>query len=578
MSYRSYYLYQKYQSINGSTPMPVYPMEYSYDGEGTMQPVVKSENDVACGYVPPTEPMYQWVVVQGEYICEGYTKYEKMRRQVSYDGGFSWENLDEYTKGNFLQGNSPDCGYIPPSEPIYRTVSGSPYCDGYDKKEDIYNQVSYDNGSTWQNVSSSTTVIEYNSEDCGYVPPSEPIYRWVGTGEYICLSGTSYESQYLTIESLEDNNAIYFRNRNSVAKTISASTDGGNTWTAYTSSSSGSGTTIATLNSGQKVLLKGVNSTYYGNGNYNHFMTSKKSNVYGNIMSLISGDSFVNATVLTDDYALSGLFYSAYRLISAENLVLPATTLTEYCYMDMFKSCDKLIKTPKLPATTLTDYCYKHMFYACTSLTTSPVLPATTLGKYCYEGMFINCWSLTTAPDLPATTLAEGCYYYMFGVCTSLNTVPSILPATTLAERCYERMFGDCTSLTTAPVLPATTLANECYLMMFHNTSLTTAPALPATTLAEACYFNMFYDCTSLTTVPSLPATTLVKQCYQNMFCNCSSLNYIKCLATDISAYKCTESWVDGVPSSGTFVKASSMNNWTTGVNGIPTGWTVQNA
>ena len=167
--------------------MPVYPMEYSYDGEGTMQPVVKSENDVACGYVPPTEPMYQWVVVQGEYICEGYTKYEKLREQVSYDGGFSWENLDEYTKGNFLQGNSPDCGYVPPVDAQYRTVSGSPYCDGYDKKEDLYYQVSYDSGATWSDVSSSTTVIEYNSHDCGYV---EPQYRWVGTGEYICLDDT----------------------------------------------------------------------------------------------------------------------------------------------------------------------------------------------------------------------------------------------------------------------------------------------------------------------------------------------------------------------------------------------------
>lgn len=127
MSYRSYYLYQKYQSVNGSTPVPSYPMEYSYDGEGTMQPVVKSENDVACGYVPSTEPMYQWVVVQGEYICEGYTKYEKLRRQVSYDGGFSWENLDEYMRGNFIQADSTDCGYLPPSEPIYRWVETGEY-------------------------------------------------------------------------------------------------------------------------------------------------------------------------------------------------------------------------------------------------------------------------------------------------------------------------------------------------------------------------------------------------------------------------------------------------------------------
>lgn len=185
MSYRSYYLYQKYQSVNGSTPVPSYPMEYSYDGDGTMQPVVKSENDVACGYVPSTEPMYQWIVVQGEYICEGYTKYEKLRRQVSYDGGFSWENLDEYMRGNFMQADSTDCGYIPPSEPIYRWVTTGGYiCSGTTKCQEEKEQVSYNNGSTWSDTGNyrAGTVIEYNSPECGY-----PIYRWVPTTGVMCV-------------------------------------------------------------------------------------------------------------------------------------------------------------------------------------------------------------------------------------------------------------------------------------------------------------------------------------------------------------------------------------------------------
>ena len=62
------------------------------------------------------------------------------------------------------------------------------------------------------------------------------------------------------------------------------------------------------------------------------------------------------------------------------------------------------------------------------------------------------------------------------------------------------------------------------------------------------------------------------------MFNGCTSLNYIKCLATDISTFNCTSNWVNGVASTGTFVKASSMTSWTTGVKGIPSGWTVQDA
>jgi hypothetical protein len=88
----------------------------------------------------------------------------------------------------------------------------------------------------------------------------------------------------------------------------------------------------------------------------------------------------------------------------------------------------------------------------------------------------------------------------------------------------------------------------------------------------------MFDGCSSLTTAPELPATTLAEDCYNYMFTGCTSLNYIKCLATDISAGGCTYNWVRDVASSGTFVKNASMSSWTTGNNGIPTNWTVQDA
>lgn len=287
----------------------------------------------------------------------------------------------------------------------------------------------------------------------------------------------SYDTQYLTIESTSNNNTIYLKASYSyIAKTISASTDNGSTWTAYTSSTAG--TTIARLNAGDKVLLKGENSTYASalgafSKRFNYFTSTGQFNAYGNMMSLISGDSFENADTLTANYTFAGLFSGCTGLISAENLVLPATTLTYNCYREMFA----------------------------------------------------DCTSLTIAPKLPATTLAQYCYYYMFRGCTSI----------------------------------------------------TVAPELPATTLAAECYCGMFYGCTSLTTAPELPATTLVSDCYKTMFYGCTSLNYITCLATDISATHCTGGWVDGVASSGTFVKAASMSSWTTGRDGIPSGWTVQN-
>ena len=195
------------------------------------------------------------------------------------------------------------------------------------------------------------------------------------------------------------------------------------------------------------------------------------------------------------------------------------------------------------------NHCFYSLFDGCTSLVSvnKNMLPATTLTNYCYNAMFSNCISLTTAPALPATILANGCYNSMFQRCSNLTTAPE-LPATTLAQYCYKGMFNGCTSLTTAPELPSTTLANY-------------------------CYNSMFQGCTSLTTAPELPANTLTKSCYGGMFSGCTKLNYIKCLATDISAANCTSNWVNGVAATGIFERDVTNNSWTTGVNGIPTGW-----
>ena len=259
-----------------------------------------------------------------------------------------------------------------------------------------------------------------------------------------------YNAQYLTIESLEDNNTISLVTTNTATtRTISASTDNGATWTAYTSTTGGR--QIASLNTGQKVLLKGLNTQYATtitsrSQKNNYFTSAGQFNVYGNIMSLVSGDSFDNADTLTATYTFGGLFSGCTGLIYAENLILPATTLT--------------------------DYCYKYMFYGCTNLTTAPELPATTLASHSYDSMFDGCTNLTTAPELPATTLTD------------------------------------------------------------------------------YCYINMFY--------------------------NCTNLNYIKCLATTFGNLS-VSNWVSGVASTGTFVKAASMNDWAYGGGGIPEGWTVEN-
>lgn len=167
-------------------------------------------------------------------------------------------------------------------------------------------------------------------------------------------------------------------------------------------------------------------------------------------------------------------------------------------------------------------------------------------------------------------------FFATFSGCNIVNASNLILPATTLSKHCYEFMLDDCYLLTGAPTLPATTLADYCYYGLFdHCLSLTNAPALPATTLANHCYNGMFMY-TNIKTAPLLPATTLADYCYYLMFFEASQLNYVKCLATDISATSCTTRWLDGVASSGTFVKDANTT-WPSGYSGIPANWTTQN-
>lgn len=243
----------------------------------------------------------------------------------------------------------------------------------------------------------------------------------------------------------------------------------------------------------------------------------------------ISGGTFSS----TSYFNVMGNLYSLTHGSDFENI----TTVGMNENIGTFRDCKVVsAKNLSLPAQSVGGQTYRAMFSGCTSLVEAPELPATTIGNYCYMEMFRGCTSLTTAPELPATTLGEACYQSMFKGCTSLTTAPSILPATTLARQCYggayvqNGMFADCTSLTTAPVLPA----------------------------LDANYYA----------------------CYGHMFDGCSSLNYIKVLATSTySGWGDTfTEWVNGVASTGTFVKNASMTSLPTGTSGIPANWAVVDA
>jgi hypothetical protein len=145
----------------------------------------------------------------------------------------------------------------------------------------------------------------------------------------------------------------------------------------------------------------------------------------GNIMSLAYSDDFVGNNQLPENMGtyFQGVFENS-GIVSAENLILPVTTLSISCYNGMFQDCTSLVTAPKLPATTLAVNCYSQMFLNCISLTTAPELPALQLENNCYGRMFEGCTSLTTEAVVPdsVTPVASSYCGSMYCGCPIMQT------------------------------------------------------------------------------------------------------------------------------------------------------------
>ena len=171
-----------------------------------LQQQINSLMATVSGCCQTHEDVYRWLTIIGEYLCDGTTKYEKQKYQVSHDGGITWEDVTpiQYQKGQLIESDSEDCGYAPQPQYRWQRADTSDYmCNGTSKYYKEYYEVSYDGGQTWQKAVPEQTkigdLIESNSSDCGYVTPQ---YRWyTSQDEYICSGTTKYEKQYYQVSN-----------------------------------------------------------------------------------------------------------------------------------------------------------------------------------------------------------------------------------------------------------------------------------------------------------------------------------------------------------------------------------------
>ena len=104
---------------------------------------------------------------------------------------------------------------------------------------------------------------------------------------------------------------------------------------------------------------------------YINIRPSMKTEIFGNVMSLLKGkDNLEGADALEAKNTFYGLFAGAENIVNDADrlLVLPATTLQEGCYDNMFSGCKGIEKAPELPAPKLEKDCYREMFEGCVNL------------------------------------------------------------------------------------------------------------------------------------------------------------------------------------------------------------------
>lgn len=402
---------------------------------------------------------------------------------------------------------------------------------------------------------------------------------------------------YLTFEAIESGTftfTIPTHVNSSRATSVSYSLDNGNTWITTQIQSSPSAAvviTTPTVASGDTVMWKGIAKGWNGLSNYSTenastFSSTCKFNVYGELMSMLKGANFMTDKTLEGYYNFLGMFYQS-KVVDASELIFPdATDLPQRMYGGMFKNCTDLIYGPRqimsedtvlirerefiemfrgctsmisgpehLYGTTTYIGAFQQMFDGCTNLITAPELHQITLGGYGYYQMFRDCKSLTVAPTIVATTFPLTYGYHcanMFHRCSALTTADFVLQPSAIGDRTYQEMFRDCSNLVTGPTVNATSASgvNSLYAMFLGDTKLE--------------YSSPF----------ELKIGTLVDYCYSHLFYNCKKINNVKLLATDVSATNCLQNWMYGVATGGTLTATAGLN-LPTGVNGVPTSWTL---
>lgn len=118
----------------------------------------------------------------------------------------------------------------------------------------------------------------------------------------------------------------------------------------------------------------------------------------------------------------TGTIEAGGNIMSLLDATVQRNTIGSFAFTNLFKGCGKLTKAPRLPATSISERCYMGMFEE-TGITEAPALPAASVIKGSYQNMFKNCLNLEKAPKLLATRVNWVGYQEMFYGCKKIKEV-----------------------------------------------------------------------------------------------------------------------------------------------------------
>ena len=160
------------------------------------------------------------------------------------------------------------------------------------------------------------------------------------------------------------------------------------------------------LSSGITAGARGSTRAVADGAKYINIKPAMKTEIYGNVMSMLEGDFFDDDCVIDADYAFYGLFAGAEKLVNNpfRHIELPAYELTDGCFQAMFYGCKGLQRAPDLVADELMDYCYKEMFAGCSKLSYVKCLADDISADDCTKDWLANAGSEVTEAKTVVST------------------------------------------------------------------------------------------------------------------------------------------------------------------------------